>query len=63
MNESTMNELAFLIYARDGNVFWTEDEEEAASFEAELVKRGIHHTAFDDGFKDCPSVKYCFEIN
>lgn len=60
---AVMDELAYLIYARDENIFWTENEEEAISFEAELIKCGIQYNAFNDGFKNCAAVKYCFEIN
>lgn len=62
MNEEIMNELAYLIYARDGEVFWTEDEQEADSFEEELIKRGINYEFSYDGFKHNSAVKFSFEV-
>lgn len=60
VTEQVMNELAYLIYARDGEVFWTEDENEADSFEAELIKRGIKYEFFY--VKRDAGTKFSFEV-
>ena len=60
-NEEAMDKLGRLIYARDGEIFWTEDESEADSFEGHLIKNNIKYTSFIDGFKH-GGTKFSFEI-